>query len=119
MALKDEYFTISEAAKEMFVTRQTISRWVNEGKLTAEKIGRETLIEKEQIDNLIDKDLTQKLGKAFDRRLTTLLKRKYKYTNEDTIEPIGAKKKPFALGYSILKKDGTKEKAWIYIGKID
>jgi excisionase family DNA binding protein len=46
MTLKNKYFTISEAARESEVTRQTISRWVREGKLPAEKIGRETLIKK-------------------------------------------------------------------------
>ena len=48
MALKDKYFTISEATKELNVTRQTISRWIKEGKLHGEKIGRETLIDKEE-----------------------------------------------------------------------
>ena len=40
MALKDKYLTISEAAKELGVTRQSISRWIKEGRVTAEKIGR-------------------------------------------------------------------------------
>ncbi len=50
MAIKDEYFTISETAKELGVTRQTISRWVAKGKITTEKIGRERLIKKEDIE---------------------------------------------------------------------
>ncbi len=49
MALKDNYFTISEAARELNVTRQTISRWVANGKLAGEKIGRETLINKKDL----------------------------------------------------------------------
>ena len=46
MALKDEYFTISEAAKDIGVTRQTISRWIIERNIPAEKVGRVTLIKK-------------------------------------------------------------------------
>ena len=47
MAIKDDYFTLSEAARELGVTRQTISRWISQGKLTGERVGRETLIKKE------------------------------------------------------------------------
>ena len=49
MAIKDQYFTISEAAKQLNVTRQTISRWVSRGKIPGEKVGRETLIKKEDL----------------------------------------------------------------------
>jgi excisionase family DNA binding protein len=49
MALKDKYYTISEAARELNVTRQTISRWVASGKVYGERIGRETLIEKKKL----------------------------------------------------------------------
>lgn len=49
MGLKDTYFTISQAAKQMGVTRQTISRWIEEGKFPAEKIGREVLIKKDDL----------------------------------------------------------------------
>ena len=47
MGLREEYMTISESAKEVGVTRQTISRWIREGKISAEKYGREMFIEKE------------------------------------------------------------------------
>ncbi len=49
MALKDEYFTISEAAKDIGVTRQTISRWIAELDIPVEKIGRVTLIKREDL----------------------------------------------------------------------
>jgi excisionase family DNA binding protein len=49
MALKDSYVTVSQAAKEMGVSRQTISNWLAEGKLSAEAIGREKLIPREQL----------------------------------------------------------------------
>ena len=44
MGLKDKYFTVSEAAEEADVTRQTISRWIATEKIRAEKIGRNILI---------------------------------------------------------------------------
>ena len=50
MAIKDKYFTITEAAKYLHVTRQTIGLWIKEGKLPAESVGRETIIEKSQIE---------------------------------------------------------------------
>lgn len=49
MAIKDRYFTISESAKALGVTRQTISRWIKEGKIPSEKVGRETLIKKKDL----------------------------------------------------------------------
>lgn len=50
--LADKYFTISQAAKEVGVTRQTISRWITTGLLPAEKIGREKLILKPDLQKL-------------------------------------------------------------------
>ena len=52
MALKDNFLTITQAAEKMRVTRQTISRWIAEGKLSAEKVGREKLIPKHEIITL-------------------------------------------------------------------
>lgn len=49
MALKDNYITITQAAKQLGVTRQTISRWVAKEYVPAEKIGRETLIRKKDL----------------------------------------------------------------------
>jgi excisionase family DNA binding protein len=49
MALKDNYITITEAAKQLGVTRQTISRWISKGYVPGEKIGRETLIKKKDL----------------------------------------------------------------------
>ncbi len=49
MALKDKYVTITQAAKQLGVTRQTISRWIVKGRVPGEKIGRETLIKKKDL----------------------------------------------------------------------
>jgi excisionase family DNA binding protein len=58
MAIKDEYFTISEAARALGVTRQTVSRWIKKGRIDSESVGREILIKKNdlfqyQYDDLI------------------------------------------------------------------
>ena len=46
MAIKDLYFTISEAAKELDVSRQTVYRWIADSKMTTEKIGGVILVDK-------------------------------------------------------------------------
>ncbi len=53
MALKDQYMTISQAAKYLGVTRQTVSRWLSAGELSAEKVGRERLIPKGEVYSFI------------------------------------------------------------------
>ena len=50
MELKDEYLTVSQAAKELKVTRQTISRWIAKKYVPAERIGRVALIKKKDLD---------------------------------------------------------------------
>ena len=49
MAIKDRYFTISKAAKHLGDTRQTVSRWIKGGRISSEKVGRETLIKKKDL----------------------------------------------------------------------
>jgi len=53
MSLKDKYFTLSQASKKMGVTRQTLARWITERKFPAEKIGREKLLLKSDIEKLV------------------------------------------------------------------
>lgn len=49
MALKDKYISVSQAAKELGVTRQTIHRWIAKKYVPAEKVGRVVLIKKEDL----------------------------------------------------------------------
>ena len=69
MGLRDKYITISEAAKEVGVTRQTISRWIRTEKVFAEKLGRETLIEKEELDRLFNEKMLEQFSEAIRRWL--------------------------------------------------
>ena len=119
MALKDKYFTISEAAQELGVTRQTISRWVASGRLPAEKVGRETLIEKTQLQRYGDDSLSRSIMAKFAGRFTRYLREKHGYTNEDAIQLLGTKQWGTGLEFSVTKKDGTCEKVSVDIGKIE
>ncbi len=49
MALKDNYLTASQAAKELNVTRQTISRWIAKKYVPVERVGTVALIKKEDL----------------------------------------------------------------------
>ncbi len=49
MALKDEYLTVSQAAEELEVTRQTISRWIAKKFIPVERVGRVALLKKEDL----------------------------------------------------------------------
>ncbi len=49
MKIADNYFTISQLADAYGVTRQTVSRWIKQGKIKGEKVGREILINKSGI----------------------------------------------------------------------
>lgn len=50
--VKREFYTNGEAAAVLGVARQTIWRWINEGKLEGHHLGREVLIEKAAIEKL-------------------------------------------------------------------
>ncbi len=63
MVLKDKYITISEAAKEVGVARQTVSRWIREGKIEAEQVGREKLINKKSLARLLQKRIDELISK--------------------------------------------------------
>lgn len=85
--LTDEYITISQAAKAVNVTRQTISRWIKQGKISAEKIGRETLIGKDSLFLLYDEKMKEYFSESINRWIrkaaTTYLREK-RYVSENS-----------------------------------
>lgn len=101
MALKDKYFTISEAAKELGITRQTVSRWIKDGKLRAETIGREKLIEKEQLSDIHILDNRGIFGKMINAKFIDFLKERY-YSEGDEIKVVGD-------DFIVTKSNGTQE----------
>lgn len=86
MTLKDSYSTLSEAAKELGVTRQTVARWVSEDDIAAEKVGRETLIQKSEIERFkSDRLMTAETGKLVNL-MVDYIRDKYKYPEFDKID---------------------------------
>jgi len=117
MALKDKYFTISEAAEEAGVTRQTISRWIAEGKLPAEKIGREKLIEKDAFRQFRDYELKWLVRNIVIREMVKVIREKCNLTNKDKVTPINPESgSPYT--FSINRQDGTSGTVRIKVGKI-
>jgi len=56
MSLKDNYLTISQAVEYTGLTRQKISTLIKQGRLPAERIGRQVLIEKRVLDGELIKE---------------------------------------------------------------
>ena len=50
--VKREFYTNGEAAAVLGVARQTVWRWISEGKLEGHRLGREVLIEKALVKKL-------------------------------------------------------------------
>ncbi len=55
-------YTVTEVAKTFSVSRQTVLKWINKGKIKAVKVDKVYRIPKEQIDMLISKE-TREVGK--------------------------------------------------------
>ncbi len=52
MEISDFFYTEGEAAQELTVNRLTIWRWIKAGKFNIQRIGREVLIPKWEVDLL-------------------------------------------------------------------
>ena len=53
MALSDIYLTTGQAGKLVGVNRLTVRRWVQTGRLTGERVGRQILVQREQLLRLM------------------------------------------------------------------
>jgi excisionase family DNA binding protein len=110
MGLKDHYYTVAQAAEELNVTRQTIYRWIKNGILKAETIGRETLIEKAEIFRYRDKKVGNWLYQGFnislERNNYRPIREYLGYTEKDKIKRAGDST---ALTYLVLKENGPAE----------
>lgn len=51
----DTMYTVTEVANKFSVSRQTVLKWINNGKIKAVKVVKVYRIPKEEIDRLIDK----------------------------------------------------------------
>lgn len=113
MALKDSYFTISEAAKQLNVTRQTVSRWIASGVISGERIGRETLIDRYELEQF---DMGRKVAEQIVTHMVSFIEEKYGYGKEDTIEFVHFDRRR-THSFTVTKRNGTRENIALYIGK--
>ncbi len=95
MPLTDNYYTVAEAADELNVTRQTIYRWIDNKTIKAEKIGRETLIEKSEVFRYKDEKVGNWLYEAFniyqEKNNYKAIRKHFGYGKTDKIQRIGDK----------------------------
>ena len=59
----DKMLTVTEVAKQFSVSRHTVLKWINKGKIKAVKVVKVYRIPKEEIDRLIDKQRKEDAGK--------------------------------------------------------
>ena len=118
MAVKDEYYTIAEACKELGVTRQTIYRWIKLGTLTVEKIGRETLIEKEQVENHAMERANEAVEDYIERKIIAGIREKYGYSKGLPMKVTRreATNSNFYYNFEVNRSDGGKDMIRVQVG---
>ena len=52
--LKERLFTVAEVAEYLSISEQTLRRWINEGTLTAIKLGRELRIAESDLQAFLE-----------------------------------------------------------------
>ena len=116
MALKDDYLTISEAAGYIGVTRQTISRWVKQGKLKAEKVGREVVIHKKDLlYTQKDENVWQIVSTKIFRPMVDTIREEFDYKKGDKIEPMFHDPRRGFFKFVVEKKDGNVDTIEFYL----
>jgi len=108
MAIKDMYYTVSEAAKELDTSRQTIYRWIANNKIPIEKIGGVVLVEKKAVDEYAADRFTKAMMGMYDRLAFDALRQQVGYTDKDHIERVDNEGEN--LIFLVTHEDGTKEK---------
>jgi excisionase family DNA binding protein len=101
MALKDSYFTVAQAAKELGVTRKTISRWLADGKLSAEKVGREKLIKRHDLNEFRYGKLTiaaaERIYDLYKATIEDYLREKGRFPEGRVLELVSLDENPNAI----------------------
>lgn len=108
MALKDNYLTVTEAAKRAGVTRQTFYRWIKQGEFPVEKIGKEILIEKQKFQNYIYAKMRAEVAHLFIDTITIFTQLKYEFNSRDSFELVNIKRNN-VFQFHVTKRDGTEE----------
>jgi len=97
MALRDAYFTISEVAKELNVSRQTVYRWITDNKIPTEKIGGVLLVEKYEITQRLGEKIIELANQWGSEWLIKEIRKIYKYG-----EGVGIQRDDDEDGYMIF-----------------
>jgi excisionase family DNA binding protein len=123
MALKDTYYTISQAAKELGVTRQSVSRWIREGKLHGERIGRETLIKKDEVEQYGVQRINSPNVKQFYEIIIDEVRKRRGYAEDDVLTPIeirGASSKEHfgEVVLGVKRKGGKSEMVYVDVVEV-
>jgi len=117
MALSDKYYTATEAANELGVTRQTVHRWVKDGTLEAEKVGGNILIEQEEVLRFQQDRMKRLYFESFNwyqaRNGFSGIKQILGFADEDKIELLGDPTNP-----EYLVTFGSGEKAILTINHL-
>lgn len=117
MALKDKYITVSNAAQIAGVTRQTISRWIAESHLIAEKVGRQVLIDKKEFGQYLRRQNVYRMAAQIIDGVADRIRQEYKYTEEDRVEFLKLDFKKDIFHFSVVRKDGTHEVVSVSVSK--
>ena len=116
MVIKDLYFTVSEAAEELGVTRQTIYRWIADNNISTEKIGGVVLIEKSSVKEYGRRKSFESFRNTMDSSLIDTIRKELRYHNRDKIEKTEPTNDEFAA-FIATKSNGRQER--IGIGGIE
>jgi len=109
------YYTISEAAGELNVSRQTVYRWIADNKIPTEKIGGVILVEKKAIMNFGVKRFQESVLQTVFNSTDKYIRREFGYSEEDTI--VAKEPESDYLVFIVTRKSGNREK--IKIGGMD
>jgi excisionase family DNA binding protein len=111
VGLKDLYFTIAEAAKELKVSKQTVYRWIEDEKIPTEKIGGIVLVEKKEIQKKVTKKVIDTLTSSFDNTIVEFLKKHLKLNENDIVQSSQNENDTFS--FLVTHKNGDKSKVAI------
>ncbi|MFH1326064.1 MAG: helix-turn-helix domain-containing protein [Candidatus Falkowbacteria bacterium] len=71
---KKEFFSVAELAKILNVSRQSVFKKIKNGQIKAEKIGRNYIIAKDQLQGVMYDELTEKLKQEIEKGVVKVVK---------------------------------------------
>lgn len=71
---KKEFFSVSEVASILNITRQAVLKKIKNGQIKAEKVGRNFVIYEKDIKEIISNDLTDKIKNEIDKGVEKAIK---------------------------------------------